>query len=158
MDKTTLLIIGLGISVLLIYTGITILYKNIISREGNDLKKVVENSWSVEICSKNDSCNIITFLIDEGGNFNMNEIEWRMQGKNDSHAFYMAAIKKNRREFTDYTLHMDKYHEIYWYDSIKDGVIGKGDFIKVKAPSDGEYYLMAFWKNFPVLITEDFHY
>lgn len=157
MDKIISMIMGLGISVLLIYAGLNIMYKNIISHGENELKKIVENSWSVEIYSKNGSHNIITFLIDEGGNFDINEIKWRMQRKNDSHTFQMVAIKKDKRGFTDYHLYVDKYG-IYWYDSIEDGMIGKGDFIKVKAPSDGEYYLMAFWKKFPILITDDFHY
>ena len=158
MDKKFVGIIGLGMAVAIIYTGLLLMYSGILSGEKGNLKKAVENSLLVETYSRNESMNIVTFLITEGGDLDMNETLWRLEEKNSSKNILLSPAKIEKDGFTDLNLYGDKKHSMYWYDAIGDGKIGKGDFIKVKAPQDGDYYLVAVWKGYPVLFSMAFHY
>ena len=157
MDRKTIAILGLGISLLLIYLGFIFLFAGSMSKEESKLKEAWEKNMAVEIYSRNESMNIITFLIYEGGNFDMEEIKWKLNEENGSRSIKMNPVEKGEGEFTDFNLYRDRSHYMYWYDSIGDGKIGKGDFIKVKAPHDGDYYLIATWLKYPVLVSSH-HY
>jgi hypothetical protein len=55
----------------------------------------------------------------------------------------LSAIGKNYEEFTDVNLFNDTQYQIYWYDADGSNSIYIGDYLKVKTPDEGDYFLQG---------------
>jgi len=126
----------------MIIQGIMMIQKSReMSNTWNEFLERDEKYMNAVVNETNTTSKIVTWEITRGGPLDIEEITWTLNLEGTETEVEMKAIKKTQEEFTDDDLVEDDQYQIYWKDTSYDNFIGIGDYLKVKAPHHGRYFL-----------------
>lgn len=97
----------------------------------------------VEILTKNMSARIFTLKITGGNPHDFDEMRWSLHENGTGEIINISGIKRVSEDFTDNSLLHDSIYDLYWYDANGDDLLSIGDYLKVKVPTEYEYYLQG---------------